>query len=108
VDDAPPVITSTRWTAAEGIELMSTTPVPLTGMPRRPSISTRFRFDPSWRRLTVEMPIVLFALAWKSPVLNWVSAGVNCGSLLRLASRLIWLLSSSSSASTVTIGLVAT
>ena len=98
---------STRWMAAEGIELMSTTPVPLIGVGRRPSISTRFRLAPSWRRLTVEMPGVELALGWISAVSNWVSAGENCGSLLRLASRLTELDCSIRSASTVTMGLVA-
>src|SRR5690554_5633534 len=44
--DAPPVMISTRCTAAEGIELISTINEPFSGWPRRPSISTRFRFGP--------------------------------------------------------------
>jgi hypothetical protein len=67
--------------------------------------------EPSWRRLTVVAPGVLVAVELMSPRPsggpNWVSAGASCGSLLRLASRLIELDCSSSAASTVTIGLVA-
>jgi len=71
------VMISTRSTAAEGIELMSITPVPLIGVARRPSIRTRLRFEPSWRRLIVETPGVLLAFGWMSCVSNWVSVGLN-------------------------------
>jgi hypothetical protein len=50
------VIVSTRASAAAGMLLVFTAPVALTGIARRPSISTRFRFAPSPRKLTVLAP----------------------------------------------------
>jgi hypothetical protein len=106
-DDAPPVIVSTRCTAAEGIELMLIAPSALTGMPRRPLMSTKLRFAPRPRRLKVEAPGVFVALAWTSVVVNGVTAGTNCGSWFMTVSMPTDMVLSKSSSSTVTIGLFA-
>ncbi len=98
---------STRSTAEDGIELMSTTPAPLTGVGRRPSMRTRLRFEPSWRRLTVEAPSVLLALACTSPAVNRESAGENCGQLVEVGFQVDGRALLQQLESTVTIGLVA-
>ncbi len=92
--DAPPEMTSTREMADEGIEFTSTTIVGLIGIPRLPLISTRFRFGPRPRRLTVAAPTVLVAVFCTSPVVNWVTAGTNCGILFRTVSTPIKLVCS--------------
>ena len=84
--EAPPEITSTRWMAPEGIEFVSTTIVGLTGIARRPLMSTRFRFAPRPRKLTVDAPTVFVAVCCTSPVVNCVTAGTNCGSRFRMLS----------------------
>ena len=106
-DDAPPVIVSTRATAAEGIELMLIAPSAFTGMPRRPSIKTRLRFAPRPRRLKVDAPGVFVALACTSVVVNGVTAGTNCGIWFMTVSRPTDIVLSNASSSTVRIGLFA-
>ncbi len=62
-DEAPPVSTSTRLISADGMKLMSGTLPPAVGSPgcrRRPLISTRVRFAPRPRRLTVAVPVAPF------------------------------------------------
>ena len=49
-------------------------------------MSTRFRFGPRPRRLTVDAPTVLVAVCCTSPVVNCVTAGTNCGSRFRIVS----------------------
>ena len=106
-DDAPPVIVSTRATAADGIELMLIAPSAFTGMPRRPSISTRLRFAPRPRRLKVDAPGVFVALACTSVVVNGVTAGTNCGIWFMTVSIPTDIVLSNASSSTVRIGLFA-
>ena len=98
---------STRSTAAEGIVLMSTTPVALPGVARRPSISTKLRLAPRPRSEMLAEPGVLVAVGWMSPALMPVGVfdGTNCGSLLRFCSSAAVDEFCSRPWSTVTIGL---
>jgi hypothetical protein len=57
-EEAPPVMTSTRSMAAAGIVFKSTAIVALTGIARYPSSSTRLRFGPRPRRLSIAAPDV--------------------------------------------------
>ena len=54
--DAPPVITSTRWTNALGMVARSTLPAPFAGMKRRPFTNVSVRIAPKPRRFAVSTP----------------------------------------------------
>src|SRR6187431_2020969 len=95
---------STRSMAAAGIVEMSVTPEAFDGVERRPSTSTRLRFEPMPRSEIVAAPGVLVAVGWMSPPAVGVCAGTNCGSLLRLDSIAEVAELSSSASSAVTIG----
>jgi len=78
-DEAPPVIVSMRAMAADGIVLMLTAIEALIGIARRPSSSTKFRFEPRPRRLNVAAPGVRWDPAKVLPASNCETAGTNSG-----------------------------
>jgi hypothetical protein len=105
---APPEMTSTLWMAAEGIVLRSTVRLPLTGCTRRPLTSTRLRFVPRLRRLTVAAPgeAVGEGKGVEEPLFDCAPAeAANCGSCCSAASMPMLERSSKVFASTVTMGL---
>ena len=96
--DAPPVITSMLSISAGGIVLISTTCWMFDGCCRRPSSSTRFRNEPSPRRLSEACPVE------KKPVCVAFSPSPNCGSCASVFSIVTWPVWKICSPETVAIG----
>ncbi len=82
--EAPPVIVSTRWTSAEGIELTSVTIRALIGTVRLPLTSTRLRFGPKPRSEIDAIPTELTGVICTSPCeVVGDAAGLYSGSWFR-------------------------